>query len=57
MQTRFFTEKKIIGAIADSVITESVKNYALNQGIYVIEQTGETIKIETQNNKFKPKKW
>ncbi|GHV83038.1 hypothetical protein AGMMS50212_03780 [Spirochaetia bacterium] len=54
---RFFTEKKIIGAIAGSVIPESVKNYALNQGVYVIEQTGETIKIETQNNKFKPKKW
>ncbi|GHV83376.1 hypothetical protein AGMMS50212_07160 [Spirochaetia bacterium] len=54
--TSFFTEKRIVGAIAGSVIPESVKNYALNQGIYVIEQTGETIKIEPQTNKFKPQK-
>jgi hypothetical protein len=52
-----FRKNKFIGAVAGAVISESVKNYALKQGLYVIEQTGETIRIETQDNKFVPRRW
>ena len=56
-QRNIFQGKKIIGAAAGAVIPDNVKAYALKQGIYVIEQTGDTIRIETQDNKFKPQKW
>jgi hypothetical protein len=49
--------KKIIGAIAGLEITNEVKNYALARGLYVIEQAGEDIKIDTLGGKFKPKIW
>jgi hypothetical protein len=52
-----FHDKKIIGAVAGAVIPGNVKAYALKHGLYVIEQTGDTIRIETQDNKFKPKQW
>jgi hypothetical protein len=56
-QSNIFKGKKIIGAVAGAVIPDNVKAYALKQGLYVIEQTGDTIRIETQDNKFKPKQW
>jgi tetratricopeptide (TPR) repeat protein len=49
--------KKIIGAVAGIEIASEVKNYALARGIYVIEQAGEDIKIDTLDGKFKPRIW
>jgi hypothetical protein len=49
--------KKIIGAIAALELPKEVKNYALKQGLYVIEQAGRDIKIDTQDGKFQPKIW
>jgi hypothetical protein len=49
--------KKIIGAVAGIEIASEVKNYALARGLYVIEQAGEDIKIDTLDGKFKPKIW
>ncbi|MDR3356897.1 MAG: hypothetical protein LBO04_06885 [Spirochaetaceae bacterium] len=49
--------KKIIAAIAALELPKEVKNYALDKGLYVIEQAGEDIKIDTQDGKFKPRIW
>jgi hypothetical protein len=37
---------KIRGALAAPIITEGVKNYALDCGLYVIEQSGDTLDIQ-----------
>ncbi|MDR1964508.1 MAG: hypothetical protein LBQ50_12075 [Planctomycetaceae bacterium] len=47
-------EKKIVGALAGAIFAENVKNTAIRQGIYVIVQTGDTIKIDVPND-FQPK--
>jgi hypothetical protein len=49
--------KQIIGAIAALEMSKEVKAYALSKGLYVIEQTGEDIRIDTQDGKFKPMIW
>jgi hypothetical protein len=49
--------KRIIGAVAALEITKEVKNYAMRKGLYVIEQAGRDIKIDTKDGKFKPKIW
>jgi hypothetical protein len=49
--------KKIIGAIAALELPKEVKNYALSKGLYVIEQAGRDIKIDTLDGKFRPKIW
>jgi hypothetical protein len=49
--------KKIIAAIAALEIPKEVKKYAMSKGLYVIEQTGEEIRIETLDGKFQPRIW
>jgi predicted outer membrane protein len=49
--------KRIIAAIAALELPKEVKNYALDKGLYVIEQAGQDIKIDTQDGKFKPRIW
>jgi hypothetical protein len=46
-----------LGAVAGAIVSDNVKAYALKKGLYVIEQTGETIKIETLGNTFTPAKF
>jgi hypothetical protein len=48
--------RKIHGAIAGAVFEDSVKKAALKAGFYVIEQTGDTMKINVPKG-FKPKEW
>ncbi|MDR1494027.1 MAG: hypothetical protein LBT05_15095 [Planctomycetaceae bacterium] len=48
--------KKIIGAVAGVVFSSSVKQAVINAGMYVITQSGDTMKIEVPEN-FKPKEW
>jgi len=47
---------KYQGAIAGAIMDDSVRNYALKQGLYVIEQTGDTVMINVPEG-FKPKEW
>jgi hypothetical protein len=50
-------QRKYIGAIAGAVISESVRDYALKAGFYVLEQTGkETMKIIIPPD-GNPKEW
>jgi len=49
-------DKKLIGAVAGIVIEEEADKYAYRKGLFVITQTGETVKI-LNDEKFKPKQW
>jgi hypothetical protein len=48
-------KRAFLGAVAGVVITSNVKKYALKQGFYVIEPSGETFNIIPPNGK--PKEW
>ena len=47
--------RSFLGAVAGVVVTEEVRNYALNQGFYLIEPAGENFNITPP--KDKPKEW
>ena len=48
--------RKVIGAVGGIVIEEGSDKYAYKQGLYVITESGETVRI-LNDEKFKPKKW
>jgi hypothetical protein len=48
-------KRAFLGAVAGVVITTSVKKYALGQGFYVLEPSGETFNIIPPQGK--PKEW
>jgi hypothetical protein len=48
--------RKYRGAIAGAIMPGSVKNYALKAGFYVIEQTGDTVRIDIPEG-FIPRDW
>jgi hypothetical protein len=48
--------KKIHGALAGAIMPDSVKAAALEEGMYVITQTGDTVKINVPEG-FVPKTW
>ncbi|MDR2630806.1 MAG: hypothetical protein LBC60_07775 [Spirochaetaceae bacterium] len=48
--------RKLLGAVAGAIIKAKVRDYALEQGFYVIEQSGDTVKIEAPEG-FSPRIW
>jgi hypothetical protein len=48
-------KRAFLGAVAGVVMTNNVKRYALGQGFYVIEPSGETFNITPPNGE--PKEW
>ncbi|MDR0322757.1 MAG: hypothetical protein LBI28_14780 [Treponema sp.] len=48
-------KRTFLGAVAGVVIKPNVKEYALEQGFYVVEPSGETFNITPPNSK--PKEW
>ncbi|MDR2049112.1 MAG: hypothetical protein LBP69_06630 [Treponema sp.] len=48
--------RKLLGAAAAAVVNAGVKEYALEKGFYVIEQSGDTLKIDVPED-FTPKVW
>jgi hypothetical protein len=48
--------RKLLGAVAGAIMTRQVKTYAFTTGFYVIEQSGDTVKIEAPGD-FKPRIW
>jgi hypothetical protein len=48
--------RKFLGAVAGAVVAENVKRYALKQGFYVIQQSGDTVTVENPEG-FKPREW
>ena len=58
---RRFADKRgdrrtFLGAIAGAIMSDSVRAYALKKGFYVVEQTGDTVRIVTSDD-FKPREW
>lgn len=51
-----YADKKIVGAVAGIVIDEGADRYAYQAGLFVIGQSGETVKILNDKN-FVPKTW
>ena len=49
-------KRKFIGAIAAAIINDNERQEILDEGIYVLEQTGDTMKI-TAPEGFKPREW
>jgi hypothetical protein len=49
--------RKYLGAIAGVVISESVKVYALKNGLYVIEPSGDTFNITEPKGEYHPREW
>jgi hypothetical protein len=50
--------RKYLGAIAGVVVDEGVKNYALKNGFYVLEPSGETFTItEPASKGYAPREW
>ncbi|MDR1898783.1 MAG: hypothetical protein LBQ55_02115 [Treponema sp.] len=48
--------RKIRGAMAGAIFPHEVKQYALKKGFYVIEQTGDTVRIDVPEG-FAPREW
>jgi hypothetical protein len=48
-------KRAFLGAVAGVVVTDELKNYALNQGFFVIEPVGENLNITPPNGI--PKEW
>jgi hypothetical protein len=48
--------RKIRGALAGAIMSKSVKQSALKAGLYVIVQTGDTVKIDIPDG-FTPREW
>jgi hypothetical protein len=49
-------KRKLLGAVAGGVVRKDARDYAVKNGFYVIEQSGDTLKIEMPEG-FKPKTW
>jgi hypothetical protein len=49
-------KRKLLGAVAGAVVRKDARDYAVKSGFYVIEQSGDTVKIEMPEG-FRPKAW
>jgi hypothetical protein len=50
-------KRNYFGALAGAVMSDSVKNYTLEQGFYAIEPSGESFTITTPHSPRAPKAW
>ncbi|MDR0586670.1 MAG: hypothetical protein LBG26_05470 [Treponema sp.] len=48
--------RKLLGAIAGAIVPPELRNYVLKKGFYLIEQSGDTVKIEPPEG-FRPRIW
>jgi hypothetical protein len=48
--------RKFIGAVAGGIIPGGVKSFAFKSGFYIIEQAGDTVRIDVPEG-FVPKEW
>jgi hypothetical protein len=49
--------KQLFGAMAGGVVDADVKNYAYESGFFVLELTGESVRLVSPPEGFEPKKW
>jgi hypothetical protein len=48
--------RKLLGAVAGAIVPPDLRNYVLKKGFYLIEQSGDTVKITVPGG-FKPRIW
>ena len=51
-----YANKRAIGAVTAMVIEENVRRFAINQGLFVIEQMGDTLRM-ANDEAFVPRTW
>jgi predicted AAA+ superfamily ATPase len=51
-----YADRKVIGAVAGIVIDEDADKFAYRQGLFVMAQSGEAVKI-LNDEQFRPKHW
>ena len=51
-----YVNKRVMGAISGIIVEENVERYAMNQGLFVIVQSGETVKMANEQA-FNPRVW
>jgi hypothetical protein len=49
-------KRKLLGAVAGGIMRKDTRDYAVKNGLYVIEQSGDTLKIDMPEG-FKTKTW
>jgi len=50
-------KRKFLGAIAGVVFNDNVKQFAMKNGFYVIEPSGETFSITAPEGEYSPREW
>jgi len=51
-----YADRKVLGAVAGIVIEQNVSRYAYQQGLFVIGQSGDAVRL-LNDDKFRPKEW
>ena len=51
-----YADRKVLGAVAGIVIEHNVSRYAYQQGLFVIGQSGDAVRL-LNDEKFRPKEW
>ncbi|MDR2608898.1 MAG: hypothetical protein LBC57_10965, partial [Treponema sp.] len=49
-------KRKLLGAVAGAVASKEVKDFAVKSGFFVLEQSGDTIRISVPKG-FTPREW
>jgi DNA repair exonuclease SbcCD ATPase subunit len=50
-------KRKFLGSVAGMVVKDNVRDFALNNGFYVIEPSGDTFNIIKPEGKYHPREW
>jgi hypothetical protein len=49
--------RKLLGAVAGMIVTDGVRKYAQDKGLYVLVQSGDTVAVAEPPEGFKPREW
>jgi hypothetical protein len=49
--------KTLLAGVAGMIVGERVDKYAENKGLFVIQPSGDTVKIVNNKRTFKPREW
>jgi hypothetical protein len=43
---QIWEHKKLLGAVAGAIVNKNVRDFALKEGLFVVSQSGENLKVE-----------
>jgi hypothetical protein len=49
--------RRLVGAVAGAIVPKNVRRYAQKKGLYVLEQSGESVEIAEAPEGFPPQEW